>query len=392
MDLCLPMDRRIWALVDSSPVLPKPAPIFQDESPFFVVNAASPRSEYLDWLNKVGPRRFYMSPWSISEVLQAYVDLVSVGFKSAHVFCSRQFFSNNPTERQLKKFYDDFSTSPGDLAEFSCHSDEYSVTLERTINKMEPGQLRQAIQNPGSLDFSHLIVTIWPVPPGQFSFEVQFASKHIIARLLWAKHIHSQVDEMRHLYNLFSANDVTAASAGWTFEFRMHELLRCKQTLKLFPILRSSNRGLVNLIYDNYTATLSQKNAKTFKLLASAEYPLIEGARLDKGHYYRPEASNFPEIDSLLLIHPALCKPPVLLMFQMTLDKEVHEVKFRGLQKVDDLDFFPGAQRYYVVVTPEKIRPKITVPIEYFEGKEVDKTLKVFHYPIGSEDLFPQNM
>jgi len=258
------------------------------------------------------------------------------------------------------------------------------------INKIEPGQLRRAIQDPGSLDFSHLIVTIWPVPPDQFSFKVQFASKHI-ARLLWAKHIHSQVDDMQHLYNLFSANDVTAASAGWTFEFWMHELLRRKQTLKLFPILRSSNRGSVNLIYDNYTATSGRKSAKTFKLRASAEYPLMEGVRLDNNHYYRSEASNFSAIDSLLLICPALCKPPVLLMFQMTLAKEVHEVKLRGLQKVDDLDIFPGAQRYYVIVTPEKIQPKITVPIEYFEGKEVDKTLKVFHYPVGSKDLFSQN-
>jgi len=381
------MDRRIWALVDSSPILPKPAPIFQDESPFFVVNAVSPRSEYLDWLNKVGPRRFYMSPWSISEVLQAYVDIVSVGFKSAHIFCSRQFFSNNPTEHQLKDFYDDFNTSPRDLAIFSHRPTEYAALLEKMIDDIKPGQLQQTFQNPGSVDFSHLIVTIWPVLPDQFSFVVQFASKRT-ADLLWTKHIHSQIDDMRHFYNLFTASSVTAASAGWTFEFRMHELLRCKQTVELFPILRTFNRGSVNLIYDNYTATSSRKSAKTFNLRASAEHPLIEGARLDKNRYYRPEASNFPTIDSLLLIHPISETHPILLMFQITRAQETHETKLVGLQKVDDLVLPPKTQKYYVLVTPAGIQPKITVPIAYFQGKLIDNTLKVFHHPINSEDLF----
>lgn len=66
---------RIWALVDS----PEPASIFKFSSPFFVVLVAYPLSNHQRWLNKICYHVFYMKPWSISEVLQAYVDLDTAG-------------------------------------------------------------------------------------------------------------------------------------------------------------------------------------------------------------------------------------------------------------------------------------------------------------------------
>jgi len=70
---------RIWVLVDSNPQLPEPAGIFKYSSPFFVVDAVSPGSDHLEWLKKNGHEYFYMGPWSISEILQAYVDMVPRG-------------------------------------------------------------------------------------------------------------------------------------------------------------------------------------------------------------------------------------------------------------------------------------------------------------------------
>ena len=76
--------RRIWALVDSGPRLPEPAGIFMDGILFFVVDAVSPRSKHLKWLKKLGHRRFYMEPWSLSEVIQAYVDVVPRSSHCSH--------------------------------------------------------------------------------------------------------------------------------------------------------------------------------------------------------------------------------------------------------------------------------------------------------------------
>jgi len=70
---------RIWALVDTSLDLLEPFSIFKRSSPFFVVVAASPRSEHLGWLKKVSQDYFYMRPWSDSEVLQVYAALAFAG-------------------------------------------------------------------------------------------------------------------------------------------------------------------------------------------------------------------------------------------------------------------------------------------------------------------------
>jgi len=60
---------RIWVLVDSNKQLQKPSPVFVD-SPFFVVEAASPRPERQEWVRSLRNKCFFMRPWSFSEVLQ----------------------------------------------------------------------------------------------------------------------------------------------------------------------------------------------------------------------------------------------------------------------------------------------------------------------------------
>ena len=67
--------RRIWVLGDSNSLLPEPASIFGYNAPIFVLDAASPRSKHLRWLDKVGHQKFYVKPWTISEVLQTDVGL-----------------------------------------------------------------------------------------------------------------------------------------------------------------------------------------------------------------------------------------------------------------------------------------------------------------------------
>jgi len=68
---------RIWALVDLGPLLPEPANIFKCPGTFFIVTTTSPGSGRLRWLEQVGHQYFYMKPWTLSEVLQAYVDPAS---------------------------------------------------------------------------------------------------------------------------------------------------------------------------------------------------------------------------------------------------------------------------------------------------------------------------
>ena len=61
---------RIWALVDSNRQLEMPSPVFVD-GPFFVVEVAYPRPSRQEWARSIRHKRFFMRPWSFSEVLQA---------------------------------------------------------------------------------------------------------------------------------------------------------------------------------------------------------------------------------------------------------------------------------------------------------------------------------
>ena len=79
LSLRLKPSEQIWVLLDSGPPLSQPAPMFRSASPFFVVDATSPCSPHFGWLSKIGHVYFYMKPWSISEIIQAYVDLASKG-------------------------------------------------------------------------------------------------------------------------------------------------------------------------------------------------------------------------------------------------------------------------------------------------------------------------
>ena len=69
---------RIWSLFDQSLEAPEPAGLLTSTaSPFFIVQAAFPRSAYDDWHKKLGPEIFYMKPWCFSELIQVYVDTTS---------------------------------------------------------------------------------------------------------------------------------------------------------------------------------------------------------------------------------------------------------------------------------------------------------------------------
>ena len=85
--------KRVWALVDTNTLLLEPAGIFKYPGSFFVVNATSLR---FNWLDKVGHNKFYMKPWSLSEILQVYDYPVSRGPKNSCFLQSLAHRSRGP--------------------------------------------------------------------------------------------------------------------------------------------------------------------------------------------------------------------------------------------------------------------------------------------------------
>jgi hypothetical protein len=79
--------------------------------------------------------------------------------------------------------------------------------------------------------------------------------------------------------------------------------------------------------------------------------------------YYRPRSTEFPTIDSWLLVQPTPQSRPILI-FQIVLNTEKHGVNKSGLDITKKL-VTADTEKYLVVVTPERVQPKITVSREY---------------------------
>ena len=249
---------------------------------------------------------------------------------------------------------------------------------------MSPNALREALQNPNSDESSHYITRIEPSPTERSLSKKTIASPGAFV-LIWNQHLKNQVYDAAYFYGIFQqGGSVTASAAGWIFEFRMHILLTQDYPITLFPLHLKSNRGKKFDVYDDYTDSHNERNARKFKLAPSSEYTLNSEINLQVDHYYRPEVNNFP-IDSVLLIRPAKKGPSLMLMlmFQMTRNKDGHDAKEAGLEIINGLKVPKNTRKYYMVVTPLGIEPSIRVPKGLFA--DVD----VFHHPVDPNALFP---
>ena len=257
------------------------------------------------------------------------------------------------------------------MIEYAPTPDSYSNLLAREI------------ANADANSPFHRFIIIGPSQDNRGTFEKKFASR-LVFDLFWDIYLKYRTNQMEDLYNPFRDSPSTAMSARWIFGSRMHQLLTRQKTIQVFPILgRCAGE---DLIYDDYTASKEQKDSMSLHLTDSEQYLLPEddSVELQEGRYYRPNPTNFPKIDSLLLFHSPDEQSPVPFMFQITQTEE-HDVNPKGLDRVNNLKFPSDACRYYVVVTPKDIRPKITVPTEYFRDKGqqfLPDTFPVFHYPV----------
>jgi len=260
---------------------------------------------------------------------------------------------------------------------YASKPEEFKARVFAQVKRMGPDNLRHVLQSPESDDSSHLITRIEP------STLRSLATKTIASpgafKLLWNQHLKNRVTDTEYYYDIFQqGGSVTASAAGWIFEFRMHQLLTQGFSINLFP-LYNPNEGTKFNVYSDYSDSRTKRKEKKFRLAASSEYPLHGGIKLQVGRYYRPEANNFPTIDSLRLIRPSKDSPPILLMFQIT-RKGGHDVQVAGLDMIDMLKLPPNTRRYYVAVTPDGIERPTQVPKGRF---------KAFHHPVPRSTLFP---
>lgn len=182
-------------------------------------------------------------------------------------------------------------------------------------------------------------------------------------------------------------------AARKVFGIQAHHFLQKGKVLNLFPILSHSTPQDQKYIYNNYTATRSNVVGQQYTLpdleecLVTKETPITDNLNT----YYHPQGSNFPSIDSWVLVHNSQ-EPLTLLVFQIMVTKEDHNVNRVGLDRLDGL--VPAhARKHLVVLTPKGTMPQISVPTDYLTktllgGRKVDEVFPISHCPIDSTKLF----
>jgi len=288
-------------------------------------------------------------------------------FHNADFLYSRKYLGGTPhTERQLLHLHKTFGASARDLCFFADKPRSFLTNVREAIDELDSDTLPQLFRKSKSFSCSHHIITIRPSPADREEYEKTIPSQFVF-EMLWEKHIRHRIDLMAQFHNLFLANPIMAISLGWIFELRMHQLLLRKQTIRLFPMRGS--RARVNFVYSK-----PGDESIDLQLTGSIERPLSDGANLRGTYYYRPKTSNCPAFDSLRLVYSP-DETPILLIFQMTRNKKSHDAKLHGLRKIDRLGLPDNTHKYFVLVTPATIQPKLMIPVEYFEGGQEDEEM-----------------
>jgi len=88
--------KRIWAFINTGPLLPEPGEIFKNPETFFVVTATHRSNS--KWFSKVDYTQFFMKPWSFSEIIQVYVYQILEASKT-HSLQSRTHRKRTPLRR-----------------------------------------------------------------------------------------------------------------------------------------------------------------------------------------------------------------------------------------------------------------------------------------------------
>ena len=316
-------------------------------------------------------------------------------FRKSHNSCpySRNLVvhTNPPSEKALWETYIQYAPSARDAFFAAANPDLYARDVRAELAFLTPTSFSTLLLSPNAPETSHKLVLIEPSPTSRYSAQKKIITVHVF-NLFWDQHQFNQEHEMARFYDLFRSNATASVVSGMIFEIRLHQLLKGGFTLILTPIVAHFSGKDVNVIYDDYKDT-TEPDTRQIILGPLEAVPLTDGMTLSPGCYYRPQISNFPSIDAVVFLPSSGDQPPVFIIFQFTCNVEKHPIKKVGLERINKLVIPPNAEKLLVVVTPEDVEPKITVPRTYLtddfpDGRAPNVAFPVYHLTVPRKSLF----
>ena len=287
-----------------------------------------------------------------------------------------------------------YGASLRNLFLYADRQDTYNEIITSEINQLSPTGLTELLFAGRTTSGSHYLMTTGPLPNDRSRPERKIASPYVFAefcRLI----LGDRVEMMKGCYDKLHLTPTTFSATGMVFKYRAHQFLQEGRTLEIFPILASSEvQGAKHLkyVYNRYTDNVRQRQQFILPRLDLCPVDKDTQRTHELGVYYCSRSPTFPSVDSWVLVQPNPREPPIVLAFQMTINKKEHDAKpssLDWLRMLVPLD----AKVYHVILTPEAVEPEINVSADYLTttflgGRGVNDAFPVFHCEIGIVELF----
>lgn len=266
--------------------------------------------------------------------------------------------------------------------------------VSEALRSISSNGVESVLHNPEQYgQTSHTVISTGPSKHNRSIPERWIASQYVLD-VMCRQALNHQLMEIKRIYYTLRDDSQMATAAGMFFEYRVHRLLCEGRTINIYPVLckskkRRKPKGEEFFVYNDYSARNTGEPEQL--ILSEFDTKIVskgEVKNIRKNTYYRPTEKNFPSVDSWLLLEPTP-RHPVLLKFQITLNKTEHVILKTGLDIVDKLAPL-AKERYLVVVTEEGLCPKIPVPASCLGGgSRPDGYFKVYHLTFSRDELFP---
>ncbi|KAK7470969.1 hypothetical protein VKT23_002383 [Stygiomarasmius scandens] len=359
-------ERPVWAtklkeemlLLDSNVEVQSPANFWR-RTPVPIVEAASPRSERIEWAEKMASKQWYMRPMSLKEFLAAST-----------------LQSQKVDESALKFFYATYGPNARN-AYHRCRGqtglDSHHLFIQDKIRGFTSEQLRSVFKEATDTkndSVSHHIMLI-TAGPTRTRYRSGFITRHIF-QLARERYENDKDCRIIDLFSLFNSQETTRASAGYIFEDTIHRILKkgiCLQARKMRDttgpknnIYKTNLDHPVQWLVVGSTVQLSLRSAPPSGPLP---FSVFEGHdnELQRGVYCQPKSPNNATFDAYFWNEAQR----IIWMLQFTVSDE-HDVKQSGVQWIKDRAPDDVQIRFVIFSSQEHARlviPKTAPKMDY---------------------------
>ncbi|PCH42349.1 hypothetical protein WOLCODRAFT_137860, partial [Wolfiporia cocos MD-104 SS10] len=207
-----------WCLIDSNQDLVRVPTIYPQlcfSCKGFILQAASPRAERVDWTKKVAQPvpRFWMAHWSLGELI--------IGRDLQLWRKKKKKKKKKPSESQIASFVKLYGTSARRVYACAARPDRYKEELYSKIRSLSRHTMPDLLDHvpAGEMDdaISHEILVATPHPRNREKYGLHITTEHLWGKVL--DQLNNTEDKAADmLYQLFTRDSHTRAGAGYLLE------------------------------------------------------------------------------------------------------------------------------------------------------------------------------